>query len=123
MEQYHLHAALDRLRPGTTYCYGVGHEGFDPAGRPERLGSFRTAPARPEPCALTAFGDQGVGYDALAGDRAIPGQNPAFRLHAGDICCAGTSPATARRPTCTTRACGTGSSPGPSRPRGPCRGW
>ena len=31
VDQYYLHAALDGLRPGTTYYYGVGHEGFDPA--------------------------------------------------------------------------------------------
>lgn len=91
VEQYYLHTALDRLRPGTTYYYGVGHEGFDPAGRPETLGTFRTAPARPEPFVFTAFGDQGVSYDALANDQVILGQNPAFHLHAGDICYADSS--------------------------------
>ncbi|AJE82087.1 phosphoesterase [Streptomyces albus] len=93
VEQLYLHAALDGLRPGTTYYYGVGHEGFDPAA-PERLatlGSFRTAPARPERFVFTAFGDQGVGYDALANDQLILGQNPSFHLHAGDLCYADSS--------------------------------
>ncbi|MEU5999198.1 metallophosphoesterase family protein [Streptomyces sp. NPDC047197] len=93
VEQYYLHAALDGLRPGTTYYYGVGHEGFDPAS-PERMatiGSFRTAPATPERFVFTAFGDQGVSYDALANDQLILGQNPSFHLHAGDICYADTT--------------------------------
>ncbi|WP_369212374.1 purple acid phosphatase family protein [Streptomyces flavofungini] len=88
VEQYYLHAALDGLRPGTTYYYGVGHEGFDPAS-PERLatlGTFRTAPAAPESFVFTAFGDQGVSHHALANDQLILGQNPAFHLHAGDLC-------------------------------------
>lgn len=93
VEQYYLHVALDGLRPGTTYYYGVGHDGFDPAS-PERmatLGSFRTAPARPEKFVFTAFGDQGVSYEALANDQLILGQNPSFHLHAGDICYADTT--------------------------------
>ncbi|MFE0177149.1 purple acid phosphatase family protein [Streptomyces sp. NPDC059002] len=93
VEQYYLHAALDGLRPGTTYYYGVGHDGFDPAS-PERLatlGSFRTAPARPETFVFTAFGDQGVGPHALANDQLILGQNPSFHLHAGDLCYADTT--------------------------------
>ncbi|MBC9711569.1 metallophosphoesterase family protein [Streptomyces sp. TRM66268-LWL] len=93
VEQYYLHVALDGLRPGTTYYYGVGHEGFDPT-RPERLGtlgSFRTAPAAPESFVFTAFGDQGVSPHALANDQVILGQNPAFHLHAGDLCYADSS--------------------------------
>ncbi|MFJ6570813.1 purple acid phosphatase family protein [Streptomyces sp. NPDC091292] len=93
VEQLYLHVALDGLRPGTTYYYGVGHDGFDPAS-PDRLatlGSFRTAPAAPETFVFTAFGDQGVSYDALANDQVILGQNPAFHLHAGDICYADTT--------------------------------
>lgn len=89
VEQYYLHAALSGLRPGTTYYYGVGHDGFDPttAERLSTIGSFTTAPARPdEKFVFTAFGDQGVSYDALANDQLILGQNPAFHLHAGDIC-------------------------------------
>ncbi|NGO43271.1 purple acid phosphatase family protein [Streptomyces ureilyticus] len=93
VEQYYLHAALDGLKPGTRYYYGVGHEGFDPtsAERLSTIGSFRTAPARPEQFVFTAFGDQGVSYDALASDQVILGQNPSFHLHAGDICYADTT--------------------------------
>jgi hypothetical protein len=88
LDQYYLHAALDGLRPGTTYYYGVGHEGFDPASkeRHSTVGSFTTAPARAEKFVFTAFGDQGVTPDALANDKLILGREPAFHLHAGDIC-------------------------------------
>ncbi|MFG3368666.1 purple acid phosphatase family protein [Streptomyces sp. NPDC090032] len=88
VEQHYLHAALDGLTPGTTYYYGVGHDGFDPASaeRIATIGSFRTAPAKAEKFVFTAFGDQGVSYDALANDQLILGQNPSFHLHAGDIC-------------------------------------
>ncbi|MFJ2827202.1 purple acid phosphatase family protein [Streptomyces sp. NPDC087263] len=89
LDQYYLHAALDGLRPGTTYYYGVGHEGLDPAGKERRsaVGSFRTAPATsPDRFVFTAFGDQGVTPDALANDKLILGRRPAFHLHAGDIC-------------------------------------
>ncbi|MER5180021.1 metallophosphoesterase family protein [Streptomyces sp. NPDC002896] len=88
VDQYYLHVALDGLKPGTTYYYGVGHDGFDPASaeRLSTVGSFRTAPATPETFVFTAFGDQGVSYDALANDQLILGQNPSFHLHAGDIC-------------------------------------
>ncbi|MEV5429364.1 metallophosphoesterase family protein [Streptomyces sp. NPDC052701] len=89
VEQYYLHAALDGLRPGTTYYYGVGHEGFDPAspGRRPTVHSFRTAPAAPpERFVFTAFGDQGVSGDAAANNPVLLRQNPAFHLHAGDIC-------------------------------------
>ncbi|MEU1144864.1 purple acid phosphatase family protein [Streptomyces sp. NPDC005863] len=93
VEQYYLHAALDGLTPGTTYYYGVGHDGFDPASpaRSATVGSFRTAPARPESFVFTAFGDQGVGAHALANDQLILGQNPSFHLHAGDLCYADTT--------------------------------
>ncbi|MFZ3567985.1 purple acid phosphatase family protein [Streptomyces sp. BH097] len=93
VEQHYLHAALDNLQPGTTYYYGVGHDGFDPADaeRLGTLGTFRTAPASPESFVFTAFGDQGVSYDALANDQVILGQNPSFHLHAGDICYADSS--------------------------------
>ncbi|WP_046503991.1 purple acid phosphatase family protein, partial [Streptomyces odonnellii] len=95
VDQYYLHVPLERLRPGTTYYYGVGHEGFDPADprRATTVSTFRTAPAaaRTEAFVFTAFGDQGVSYDALANDQVILGQNPAFHLHAGDICYADSS--------------------------------
>ncbi|WP_432172484.1 purple acid phosphatase family protein [Streptomyces sp. Tue6028] len=88
LDQYYLHAALDGLRPGTTYYYGVGHEGFDPAARERHatVGRFRTAPAAAEKFVFTAFGDQGVTPEALANDKLILGRHPAFHLHAGDIC-------------------------------------
>ncbi|MFE0764675.1 purple acid phosphatase family protein [Streptomyces smyrnaeus] len=89
VEQLYLHVGLDGLRPGTTYYYGVGHDGFDPtaAERLGTVGSFTTAPAdSTEPFVFTAFGDQGVGPEALTGGQAVLGQNPAFHLHAGDIC-------------------------------------
>ncbi|WP_037888645.1 purple acid phosphatase family protein [Streptomyces viridochromogenes] len=85
--QYYVHAQLTHLRPGRTYYYGVGHQGFDPAA-PHllgTLGTFTTAPAHKRPFTFTAFGDQGVSYHALANDSLILGQNPAFHLHAGDI--------------------------------------
>jgi hypothetical protein len=88
LDQYYLHAGLDGLRPGTTYYYGVGHDGFDPAS-PERrstIGSFRTAPAAPERFVFTAFGDQGVSRAAAANDHVLLRRDPAFHLHAGDIC-------------------------------------
>jgi hypothetical protein len=88
VDQYSVHAALDGLTPGTTYYYGVGHDGFDPA-EPDRratVGTFRTAPARPERFTFTAFGDQGVGEHAALNDRLLLRRNPAFHLHAGDIC-------------------------------------
>jgi Purple acid Phosphatase, N-terminal domain/Calcineurin-like phosphoesterase len=85
--QYYLHAKLSHLRPGQTYYYGVGHQGFDPA-EPHltgTLGTFTTAPAHNKPFTFTAFGDQGVSYHGLANDSLLLGQNPAFHLHAGDI--------------------------------------
>ncbi|MCH5674325.1 purple acid phosphatase family protein [Streptomyces gilvus] len=93
LQQYYLHAALDGLRPGTTYYYGVGHEGFDPAAPAHRstIASFRTAPAGPERFVFTAFGDQGVSQAAAANDHVLLGRKPAFHLHAGDICYADTS--------------------------------
>ncbi|MYS20934.1 Calcineurin-like phosphoesterase [Streptomyces sp. DvalAA-14] len=88
VDQYYLHAQIGGLRPGTTYYYGVGHDGFDPADAAAfaTIGSFTTAPAHNERFTFTAFGDQGVSYHALANDSLILAQNPAFHLHAGDIC-------------------------------------
>ncbi|MEU2333606.1 metallophosphoesterase family protein [Streptomyces sp. NPDC013172] len=88
VEQYYLHAAVDGLAPGTTYYYGVGHEGRDPAAPAHRsaVASFRTAPANPERFVFTAFGDQGVSQAGRASDHALLRQDPAFHLHAGDIC-------------------------------------
>lgn len=95
VDQYYLHVALEDLEPDTTYYYGVGHQGFDPAAKQaiSTLGTFRTAPAREfrwgrtyEPFTFTAFGDQGVSAHAANNDNVILAQNPAFHLHAGDIC-------------------------------------
>ncbi|MFC5721213.1 purple acid phosphatase family protein [Streptomyces gamaensis] len=88
VDQFFLHAALGGLKPGQTYYYGVGHDGFDPADPRNfsTIGTFRTAPDHAEPFVFTAFGDQGVSYHALANDQLILGQNPVFHLHAGDIC-------------------------------------
>jgi hypothetical protein len=85
--QYYLHVKLTHLRPGRTYYYGVGHDGFDPADAHllGTLGTFTTAPAHKAPFTFTAFGDQGVSYHGLANDALILGQRPAFHLHAGDI--------------------------------------
>ncbi|MFV8129718.1 purple acid phosphatase family protein [Streptomyces syringium] len=93
VDQVYLHAALDGLSPGRTYYYGVGHTGHDPADPRHfaTIGTFRTAPESAERFVFTAFGDQGVSYDALANDQLILGQNPAFHLHAGDICYADSS--------------------------------
>jgi hypothetical protein len=87
-EQYYAHAALNRLQPGTTYYYVVGHQGLDSGFGASSLGtmaSFTTAPSRATPFTFTAFGDQGITYDAVATSNLILAQSPAFHLHAGDI--------------------------------------
>jgi hypothetical protein len=81
--QYYVHARVDHLWPGRTYFYSVGHEGLDPTVVTD-FGTFTTAPARPEPFVFTAYGDQGVTYDAVGNSTLIRAQNPAFHLHAGD---------------------------------------
>ena len=88
--QYYLHARLDQLVPDTTYYYVVGHQGYDPASAHGQLGgmaSFRTAPSaeRGGPFTFTAFGDQGVGYNAVATGNLIAGLSPAFHVHMGDL--------------------------------------
>ena len=90
-DQYYLHAEVNRLTPGRTYTYAVGHDGFDPAngdGGAAALSTFTTAPARGFPAeafTFTAFGDQGVSTTALAQDGAVAKQHPKFHLLAGDI--------------------------------------
>ena len=42
VEQFYGHAALDGLKPDTTYYYAIGHDGLDPASGP--VNSFTTAP-------------------------------------------------------------------------------
>ena len=88
--QYYLHAQLGQLIPDTTYYYVVGHQGYDPVSQGGRLGeiaSFHTAPApgRGGAFTFTAFGDQGIGYNATATGNLIAGLAPAFHLHMGDL--------------------------------------
>ncbi|KAA9150884.1 metallophosphoesterase family protein [Amycolatopsis acidicola] len=85
-DQFYVHAEADKLRPGGSYRYIVGHDGYDPTGTSGY--PFETAPARGFPSerfTFTAFGDQGVSAHALAQDGTIAKQNPAFHLLAGDI--------------------------------------
>lgn len=91
--QYYVHAKLSRLRPGRTYSYGVGHQGFDPA-EPHLTGTLGTFTTTPWPTT------------ACSSARTRP-----------SICTPATSPtptrpARARPPTrSSTRAPGTSSSP------------
>ena len=90
-DQYYVHAAADALLPGRTYYYAVGHNGYDPSDlrRFGRVDSLTTAPSRrvvPGPFTFTAFGDQGVSHHAMRNDGMVAAQNPAFHLHAGDLC-------------------------------------
>ena len=82
IEQYYLHATINGLRPGQTYYYSVGHDGFDNG---VVSGTFTTAPRGRSPFRFTAFGDQGVSYDAVGTATQVRSQNPAFHLHAGDV--------------------------------------
>lgn len=90
IDQYYVHAALDNLSPDTTYYYGVGHDGFDPAdpGAAHTVYSFTTAPRThsTRPFTFTAFGDQNPSYTSIGLNALVQAQNPAFHLHAGDIC-------------------------------------
>jgi Purple acid Phosphatase, N-terminal domain/Calcineurin-like phosphoesterase len=84
IEQYYVHALVSGLRPGQAYYYSIGHHGWEraPAGP---AGTFTTAPRGREPFTFTAFGDQGVGSDAVSSAALVNAQSPAFHLHAGDI--------------------------------------
>jgi hypothetical protein len=86
-EQYYVHASVGMLLPGTNYYYSIGHDGLDPTGAtPGPLaGTFTTAPRGATPFTFTAFGDQGISYDAVATTNLIAAQSPAFHLHAGDV--------------------------------------
>jgi hypothetical protein len=91
VDQYYVHAALENLDADRTYYYAVGHDGYDPTNLSTfgRIDSFTTAPSRrrvADGFTFTAFGDQGVSYHALSNDGVLAAQNPAFHLHAGDIC-------------------------------------
>jgi 3',5'-cyclic AMP phosphodiesterase CpdA len=87
--QYYLHARLDNLLPGTTYYYVVGHQGYDPttSGRLGEVATFRTAPTPSSASAFsfTAFGDQGVGYNAVATNSLVADLAPQFHLAMGDM--------------------------------------
>jgi hypothetical protein len=82
IEQYYLHASVGRLRPGKTYYYTLGHDGYE--DNPV-VGSFTTAPSGRDPFRFTAFGDEGVSYDAVATTNQVKALGPAFHLHAGDV--------------------------------------
>lgn len=82
IEQYYLHVPISNLRPGCTYYYTLGHDGWDSR---ETFGSFTTAPSGRVPFRFTAFGDEGVTYDSVATAQQVRGLRPAFHLHAGDI--------------------------------------
>jgi len=84
IEQYYVHAAVSGLQPGRTYCYSIGHHGWD-RPPPGPAGTFTTAPSGREPFTFTAFGDQGVSSDAVGTATLVHAQSPAFHLHAGDI--------------------------------------
>ncbi len=95
-DQYYVHVAIDDLLPGKTYFYAVGHDGYDPRDLSTfgRIDSFTTAPSRrriSDGFTFTAFGDQGVSYHALGNDGQVAAQDPAFHLHAGDLCYADSS--------------------------------
>jgi hypothetical protein len=84
--QYYVHAEVGMLLPNTRYFYSVGHDGLDPASSAGSVaGSFTTAPRGARPFTFTAFGDQGISYDAVATTNLILAQDPAFHLHAGDV--------------------------------------
>jgi hypothetical protein len=85
IEQYYLHATVDNLIPGATYFYSIGHQGWDFSGDVTSLGSFTTARRGRGSFTFTAFGDQGVSYDAVGTANLIRAQGPAFHLHAGDV--------------------------------------
>ena len=83
---YH-HVRLDGLRPGTTHHYRLRHRGATGTDR-----TFRTAPDDPRaPFRFTAFGDQGVSAQAVAGLSRLVAARPAFHVHAGDLCYANRS--------------------------------
>ena len=85
--QYYLHVRITNLMPNTTYYYVVGHQGYDPTGRIGEFATFRTAPTPTTKAAFsfTAFGDQGVGHNALATNSLIADLGPQFHLAMGDM--------------------------------------
>lgn len=90
-EVFAQHAALDELRPDTTYAYEVLHDGAEPV-----RGQFRTAPKGRAPFSFTSFGDQGI-PDNLNNTQPwtryaglivpeIEAAKPLFHLYNGDLC-------------------------------------
>ncbi len=79
--QYYQHVQINDLVPDTMYYYVVGHQGFEPT----EFGTFRTAPTTNRQFSFTAFGDQGVGYNALATNSLIADLGPQFHLAMGDL--------------------------------------
>ena len=84
VEQFYVHAVVTGLQPGATYCYSIGHHGWE-RPPPGPGGTFTTAPRGREPFTFTAFGDQGVSRAAVSSAALVNAQSPAFHLHAGDI--------------------------------------
>jgi phosphodiesterase/alkaline phosphatase D-like protein len=82
---YH-HAVLDGLEPGTTYRYRITH-----AGGPPVEGTFTTAPSASAPFRFVALGDQGTGAAAAEVIARARSLEPAFVVHAGDLCYANTT--------------------------------
>ena len=76
--RYH-HALVDRLEPGTTYHYRIGHDGGSSTG------TFTTAPAAAVPFTFVAFGDQGNGAVASAVDAVVRGIDPDLVFLVGDL--------------------------------------
>ena len=52
IEQYYVHAVVSGLRPGQTYCYSIGHQGWE-RPPPAPAGTFTTAPPGREPFTFT----------------------------------------------------------------------
>ena len=83
--QYYLHAAMNNLHPDQTYYYTVGHNGWDPCNDIASIRTFTTAAPGRHRFTFTAFGDEGVSYDAVRVTNLVQAQKPVFHLHAGDI--------------------------------------
>jgi hypothetical protein len=88
-EQYYAHAAADHgSTPGTSPTTTSSATRARPPSGPgpgSDLQLHHGAPRLAGPFTFTAFGDQGVTYDAVATSNLILAQSPAFHLHAGDV--------------------------------------
>ncbi|MDX6356846.1 MAG: hypothetical protein QOF98_3749 [Streptomyces sp.] len=63
---YVHHAAISRLKPGTSYLYLVSHDGATPDS-----GTFKTAPRGRQPLTFTSFGDQSAPQVTWASDGSV----------------------------------------------------